>query len=110
MGAADDSELNMTVDSGLPNITGYIDPRQTDTSGGGIIMPSTPQTKSGWDGALYADTNPNTSSSWWSAAGNSRTGDKTRISFDASKSNTIYGNSDIVQPPALKVYIWKRTT
>ena len=29
-------------------------------------------------------------------------------SFDASKSNTIYGNSTTVQPPAYKVYAWRR--
>lgn len=31
------------------------------------------------------------------------------FSFDASKSNSIYGNSSIVQPPAYKVYAWRRT-
>lgn len=30
-------------------------------------------------------------------------------SFDASKSSSIYGNSSTVQPPAYKVYAWKRT-
>ncbi len=30
------------------------------------------------------------------------------INFDASKSNEIYGNSTIVQPPAIKIYLWKR--
>ena len=30
------------------------------------------------------------------------------ISFDASKSNPIYGNSKTVQPPAFTVYIWQR--
>lgn len=29
--------------------------------------------------------------------------------FDASKSNSIYGSSTTVQPPALVVNIWKRT-
>ena len=29
--------------------------------------------------------------------------------FDASLSNSIYGNSTTVQPPALVVNIWKRT-
>ena len=28
--------------------------------------------------------------------------------FDASKYNTIYGNSTTVQPPAIKIYAWKR--
>lgn len=31
------------------------------------------------------------------------------IKFDASRANSIYGNSDTVQPPALVVYMWKRT-
>lgn len=30
-------------------------------------------------------------------------------SFDASNSNSIYGNSETVQPPALVVSMWKRT-
>lgn len=30
------------------------------------------------------------------------------INFDASKSNDIYGESETVQPPAIKVYAWKR--
>ena len=29
--------------------------------------------------------------------------------FDASRSNAIYGNSTTVQPPAIRVYAWKRT-
>lgn len=28
--------------------------------------------------------------------------------FDASRSNSIYGNSDTVQPPAIRVYGWRR--
>lgn len=31
------------------------------------------------------------------------------LSFDASKSNVIYGRSSTVQPPAFLVNIWKRT-
>lgn len=31
------------------------------------------------------------------------------ISFDASLSNSIYGKSDTVQPPAYLVNVWKRT-
>lgn len=29
--------------------------------------------------------------------------------FDASRSNSIYGNSKTVQPPAYKIYAWRRT-
>ena len=31
------------------------------------------------------------------------------ITFSAEKSNSIYGNSTTVQPPAYKVYAWRRT-
>jgi hypothetical protein len=31
------------------------------------------------------------------------------LGFDASRSNSIYGNADTVQPPAYLVNIWKRT-
>lgn len=35
-------------------------------------------------------------------------GSSRSISFNASKSNSIYGNSNTVQPPAYKVYAWWR--
>lgn len=31
------------------------------------------------------------------------------VSFKASNSSNIYGNSNTVQPPAVKVYVWQRT-
>ena len=31
------------------------------------------------------------------------------LNFDASRSNSIYGNSNTVQPPAYIVNIWERT-
>ena len=34
---------------------------------------------------------------------------KLDLAFDASLSNSIYGNSETVQPPALVVFMWKRT-
>lgn len=36
--------------------------------------------------------------------------DKRRIQLDASQSNSIYGSSDTVQPPAYMVRAWVRTT
>lgn len=30
------------------------------------------------------------------------------IAFDASRSSSIYGNSTTVQPPAIRIYCWKR--
>lgn len=107
MGSDSDSNLGKTVDSGLPNITGHVDPRWVDDSGGGIIMCAQNNQ------ALYTS-RPNTHRYWWSnidQSGNAgvNTQYHTRIHFDASKSNSIYGKSNIVQPPAVKVYFWKRT-
>ena len=72
-------DVGTTVDAGLPNIEGHF------TVGGGY---------GGYrDGAFYhwssSDCNQNYggSGSGWG--------------FDASKSNSIYGNSDTVQPPAV---------
>lgn len=45
---------------------------------------------------------------WDSNAGSSYQGDRYKIYFDASDSNPIYGNSDTVQPPAIKVRVKTR--
>lgn len=106
-GADNDNELGTTVNSGLPNITGSIDPRWSDSSGGGIMMAAQN------NGALYNE-RPSSHGYWWATATASggagvNTQYKTRISFNAKNSNSIYGNSTIVQPPAYKVYMWRRT-
>lgn len=36
--------------------------------------------------------------------------DNRTVSFSASSSNNIYGNSDTVQPPARIVNVWKRVS
>lgn len=107
MGSDSDANLGKTVDSGLPNITGSIDPRWVDSSGGGVMM-YIQNNK-----ALYTS-RPSDHGYWWASV--TATGGAgqnlqyhTRINFDASKSNSIYGKSSIVQPPAVKVYFWKRT-
>ena len=75
-------------EAGLPNITGL---------NASIRINSTASEPSG---AFYRDKTAN-------YAGNTEDSGTT-ISFDASKSNSIYGNSDTVQPPALTmVYIIK---
>ena len=76
-------------EAGLPNITGtfYHDTNATSSLSGAFSYTT------GSSRNLQND------------AANSRSG---YISFDASKSNAIYGNSDTVQPPALTmVYIIK---
>lgn len=59
------------------------------------------------NGALYVDRDKNFSNDAYAApagTGNNAFG----FSFDASKSNNIYGKSETVQPPAYKVHFWKR--
>lgn len=106
-GASSDNELNTTVNSGLPNITGTYDPRWTDRSGGGIMMAAQNS------GAMYTS-RPSDHGYWWAATtssggAGSNTQYHTRLNFSAQRSNSIYGNSTIVQPPAYKVYMWRRT-
>lgn len=93
MGASSSHKAGTTVNAGLPNITG--------TANGGVLSVSTPQSNGAF-GATHYDS----SLSYLS-------GDVRRLStynrtFDASKSNPIYGASDTVQPAAYYVYIWHR--
>ena len=87
-----------TVSAGLPNITGSLYETRTDSSpfrGSGNVISST--------GAL-AVKEIATSYGGYSRYG----GSSYDISFNASKSNAIYGRSDTVQPAAYYVYIWRR--
>ena len=77
-----------TIEAGLPNITG-------DTGVGGSVIDS-------YAGAFYKTTKK------FMYSGSTAT-EPNEISFDASKSNSIYGNSTTVQPPAFVVNIWQRT-
>ena len=93
MGASSSHAAGTTVKAGLPNITG--------TANGGVLSVSTPQSNGAF-GATHYDS----SLSYLS-------GDVRRLStynrtFDASRSNPIYGASDTVQPAAYYVYIWHR--
>ena len=93
MGASSSHKAGTTVKAGLPNITG--------TANGGVLSVSTLQSNGAF-GATHYDS----SLSYLS-------GDVRRLStynrtFDASRSNPIYGASDTVQPAAYYVYIWHR--
>lgn len=80
------SNANTTIAAGLPNITG--------THGG-------------------ADSNGTSVSGAFYNNGGSSSGDGHgagwSVGFDASRSNSIYGNSTTVQPPAYRVNVWRRT-
>lgn len=109
MSAPSDSQLNATVDSGLPNITGWWDPQWSDSSGGGIMFYSRNENGN----SLYTS-RPGDRGYWWAGvtvSGNpgAKTHYHTRLHIDASKSNSIYGKSSIVQPPAYYCNVWRRT-
>ena len=75
-----------TAEAGLPNITGSGLRGGQDGSSGGAFVKSTTGQSNGAAGNYGAN-----------------------YSFDASKSNSIYGRSTTVQPPAFYVYMWRRT-
>lgn len=83
-----------TVEAGLPNITGSIIGYSDRTGFGGA------------DGMAYMDDTQERIPSM----GDIFPGNKSalRVRLDASKSNSIYGNSSTVQSPAYKVHFWKR--
>ena len=93
MGASSSHKAGTTVKAGLPNITG--------TANGGVLSVSTPQSNGAFGATHYDSSLPYLS------------GDARRLStydrtFDASRSNPIYGASDTVQPAAYYVHIWRR--
>lgn len=75
--------------AGLPNIT-YAHYMRTATGNIDILM--------GYDGALRNEDHGQTKASQLSFSGE---GTDKLITFDASRSSTIYGNSYTVQPPAI---------
>lgn len=102
-GASDTHPAGTTVEAGLPNIEGVIEPRASSTQNSSLF------------GAIK------NASGAFSAKANSGEGGTSpvsvlvddrykldMVSFDASRSSSVYGNSDTVQPPAYCTYIWRR--
>lgn len=86
------SNANTTIEAGLPNITG-----QTQAQDGYLRNPAA-------SGAFQAVT----------VSGSPRSGDGGSTSaayftFNASRSNALYGKSSTVQPPAYVINVWRRT-
>lgn len=93
MGASSSHAAGTTVKAGLPNITG--------TANGGVLSISNPSSNGAFGATEYTSRY-----SYNSGEGTSfKMYDRT---FDASKSNAIYGASSTVQPAAYYVYIWHR--
>lgn len=102
-GASDTHPAGTKLEAGLPNIEGVIESRASNTPSNsplGAIR--------GTSGAFSAKANSG-------EAGTSPVSipvdDRYKtdmVSFDASRSSSVYGNSDTVQPPAYCTYIWRR--
>lgn len=104
MGASDTHLAGTTVEAGLPNIKGSFEaiPHMSGNEfvGGSIT---------GGDGKLFAhsiQTSNNLNNSM-TETGNAYKSDV--VFFNASASNSIYGASTTVQPPAYFTYTWLRT-
>lgn len=105
-GSSADGEVGTTKSAGLPNITGevgYIKPITSGSYYQGINYKIGCFTKSK---NITATPNTRKVESSDILDDNEETG---LLKFDASSSNSIYGNSTTVQPPALVINIWKRT-
>ena len=90
MGASSTHAAGTTVEAGLPNITGTL----SDVMGSFYAYPS-------GSGAFSVK-------GIGKSLENGSSGNYGNISFDASKSNAIYGRSSTVQPAAYYVHIWHR--
>ena len=95
-GSSSNHAANSTISAGLPNITGEIS--STTNQMKGSTDPSA-------SGALSINQGSVNAAGYNSASGNSIS----KISFSAKNSNSIYGNSSTVQPPAYVVNVWRRT-
>lgn len=100
MGASSSHAAGTTVKAGLPNIAGSL----SETSNNGKSSPFRGNKNA--ISSIGALTVTEVSSPFCGFAGYE--GSAYDISFDASRSNPIYGRSNTVQPAAYYVHIWRR--
>ena len=93
MGASSTHAAGTTAKAGLPNLKG---------SSSGVASTAYPNVSN--SGALSINTN----NSGLAGYEGGSYGSNCTVSFDASKSNAIYGRSSTVQPAAYYVHIWHR--
>ena len=93
MGASSTHAAGSTVKAGLPNLKG---------SFSGVASTAYPNLSN--SGALSMNTNNGGLAGYEGGS----YGSNCTVSFDASKSNAIYGRSSTVQPAAYYVHIWRR--
>lgn len=84
------------IDAGLPNIKGDLTLVGGGSSGGWYTA----------NGAFKEKSSGNRR--YWASSNGASAGVSIGFEIDASKSNDIYGKSNTVQPPAIKVYAFKR--
>lgn len=106
---SDDShKAGTTVQAGLPNITGQFSVTN-NVCLNGIVGENTPSVFTRNDGCFsFIDESGERALVNIFQVGNYA--DDRTVSFNANKSNNIYGNSDTVQPPARIVNVWKRVS
>ena len=101
MGASYAHAAGTTVEAGLPNITGSVVPKLANIYNLFISESGATMT-----GAFY---NTGVFSSYGGADATNVTNSLPQdLYFDASRSNSIYGRSNTVQPAAYYVHIWRR--
>lgn len=100
---ADDTDYvaGNTIEAGLPNITGSFQLRHPSGNYTGVYENT--------DGALTGIPNGGDQKWTYGYSGTSASKNIDKVEFNAANSDSIYGNSSTVQPPALVVYIWQRT-
>lgn len=101
-GASDTHPAGTTLEAGLPNITGEF----VAALRNGFDS----YTKTKIIGAFYANGSTDNDDNYNSLGGhpNGIPSGIAPFGFDASRSNSIYGASNTVQPPAYCMYIWRR--
>ena len=100
MGASRSHAAGTTVKAGLPNIAGSL----SETSNNGKASPFRGNKNAISSIGALAVTEASSPFCGYSGY----EGSVYDISFDASRSNSIYGSSDTVQPAAYYVHIWRR--
>ena len=94
---------NGTIPAGLPNISGKLEYRNPSDNGAlfglltGAFTIEERMSSTSWNNSLQMKSGSNNLS---------------KLFFDANRGASvqgIYGNSSTVQPPAIKVYMWRRT-
>lgn len=99
-GSSTNHAAGTTIDAGLPNITG-------NTTGDGFTGANSIYW--GNSGAITTAYETISGGSIAQYSGSSSSNKASKIYFDASRSNNIYGKSSTVQPAVYVSNIWKRT-